>query len=181
MMKRKEQRLCKKLMSEEGNAPIYALIILMVLMLLFGVVSEYLRLKVIAEGVYEATQNGVISVVTKNYDEVYTGLRQGYSGAYGLSETKKWQQVVEDGAVMEDLNQLLGLYEGKKIEGGRLVYEISDLHVIIENPSFAPKNDSERFEATVDLTLKVPLGFGWDHLAPLVIPMKVKAAYSNKF
>ena len=179
MMKR--QRHWQKLISEEGSAPIYALIILMVLMLLFGAVSEYIRLKIIAEGVYEATQNGVISVATKNYDEVYNGLRQGYSGAYGLSDTKKWQQVVEDGAVMEDLNQLLGLDEGKKLDGGRLVYEISDLHVIIENPSFAPEEDLERFEATVDLTLKVPLGFGWDHLAPLIIPMRVKAAYSNKF
>ena len=52
------------------------------LLLIFAGISEYLRLLIIAQGVRDAVQSSVIATVTENYDNVYHGAREGYSGAY---------------------------------------------------------------------------------------------------
>ena len=97
-----------------GNAALFAIIIILSLMLMFIVISEYLRLQIIASGVRDALQSSVIAVATENYDEVYNGLREGYSGGYQLSETNQWEERVDSGAVITKLSDKLGLIDGIK-------------------------------------------------------------------
>ena len=164
-----------------GNAALFAIIIILSLMLMFIVISEYLRLQIIASGVRDALQSSVIAVATENYDEVYNGLREGYSGGYRLSETDQWEEQVDSGAVLTKLSDKLGLIEGTKYAGGYMEYQLSDLDIQINNAPFAISDNDSRFEAEAWVTLTVPLSFGWDHLPPMEIRLKVDAGYSPKF
>lgn len=164
-----------------GNAALFAIIIILCLMLLFTVISEYLRLQIIASGVRDALQSSVIAVATENYDEVYNGLREGYSGGYRLSETDQWEEQVDSGAVLMKLSDKLGLIDGIKYASGYMEYQLSDLEIQINNATFASSDNDSRFEAEAWVTFTVPLSFGWDHLPPMEIRLKVDAGYSPKF
>ncbi|MGV8149797.1 MAG: hypothetical protein ACLKAK_08535 [Alkaliphilus sp.] len=168
------------LRSKDGNAAILACVIVICLMLLFSVISEYLRLKIIAEGVRSAVQSSVISVAVQNYDELFATLREGYSGAFKL-DGGSWKSRVDEGAVMSSLSDYLLLVNGRKYSGQRLEYEISNLDLNILNTAFADTTNSETFKAEVFWNLEVPLSFGWDMLPRLRIQMKVKAGYTARF
>jgi hypothetical protein len=137
-------------------------------------------LQIIAIGVRDAVQSSVISVATQNYDEVYNGLREGYSGGYALLGDN-WVTDIDDGAVMNELTLLLGLNYGKKYASGVIEYELSDLVVNILNTPFAPSSNNERFEAEIYVTLTVPISFGWERVPPMEIQLKVNAGYTPKF
>lgn len=173
-------RLKKLWKSRDGNVAIQAVVVVLVLLLIFSVVSEYLRLQIIAKGVRDSVQSAVISVATQNYDEVYNGLREGYSGGYALYG-ESWLTQIDEGAVMNELSILLGLSYGRKYAGGEIEYEISELDVNILNAPFAPSSNNDRFESEVFITLTVPTSFGWEHVPPMVIEMKVNAGYTPKF
>lgn len=166
--------------NKEGNMAIQAVVVILVLLLIFSAVSEYLRLQIIAKGVRDATQSAVISVATGNYDDVYNGLREGYSGGYALYGDS-WMTQVDEGTVMSELSLLLGLHFGQKVSDGEVEYIISDLDVNVTNAPFAPSSNNERFESEAYLTLTVPTAFGWEHVPPMVIEMKVEAGYRPKF
>jgi hypothetical protein len=168
------------LKNKDGNMAIQAVVVVLVLLLVFSVVSEYLRLQIIAKGVRDAVQSAVISVATQNYDDVYNGLREGYSGGYALYGDS-WMTQIDEGAVMNELTLLLGLSYGQKFAGGEIEYELSDLDVNVLNAPFAPSSNSDRFESEVFITLTVPTSFGWEHVPPMVIEMKVNAGYTPKF
>lgn len=172
--------MIKLLKNKDGNVAIQAVVVILVLLLLFSVISEYLRLQIIAKGVRDAVQSSVISVATQNYDEVYNGLREGYSGGYALYDDS-WVSRIDEGVVMNELTLLLGLSFGKKYAGGELEYELSELEVNILNAPLAPSSNSERFESEVYVTLTVPTSFGWEYVPPMKIQLKVNAAYTPKF
>lgn len=173
--------MIKFLKNKEGSAAIYAVVIILVLLMIFTVVSEYLRLQIIAKGVKDATQTAVISVATQNYDDVYNGLREGYAGGYELSGSNTWIEKVDTGAVMSELSELLGLIDGKRVKENETEYTLSNLGIIIINPPIAPSGEAQKFEALVTMTLTVPLSYGWEHLPPMVINLQVKAGYTPKF
>jgi hypothetical protein len=168
------------LKDQEGSAALQGIIVLLVLLLIFSVISEYLRLQIIAKGIRDAVQSSVISVATQNYDKVYNSLREGYSGGYMLSE-EGWISHMDEGDVMGELTQLLGLEGGRKHVGGIVEYELSDLAVNILNAPFAPASNNQRFETEAWITLTVPLSFGWEHVPPMRIRLKVNAGYTPKF
>lgn len=169
------------LKNKEGNAAIQACVIVLCMLLLFTVISEYLRLQMITRGIRDSVQAAVISVAIQNYDDVYNGLREGYSGGYELDDHDQWITRIDEGAVLDSLTSLLNLEAGSKFAGEKLEYTISNLEVSTLNTTFAPENDSNKFEAEVVLDLEIPLSFGWEHLPPLQIKLKVNAGYTPKF
>lgn len=183
-----EIKYLKGLLKEKrGNALPLACAIVMSLILIFSAVSEYMRLQLIAKGVRDALQTSVISVATQNYDDVYNGLREGYSGGYTLSSSDKWESKIDTGDVYDYLDNLLGLEKDGayhiKIIGKEAEYKLSELRVKIINTPVAPSNtDSlQKFQAEAYIHLEVPLSFGGDKLPPLQMNLKVKAGYTPKF
>ncbi len=180
-------KLSKILHQKNGNGVILACVIVLSLILTFSVISEYLRLQMIAKGIRDALQSSIISVATINYDDVYNGLIEGYSGGYTLSSQDQWQEKIDKGSIYFQLDQLLGL----KNEGGYHIkhttnayeYRLSDLKVSIINASLAPSKSSNtnNFKAEAYIKLEVPIGFGFDMLPPLVINLRVNAGYTPKF
>ncbi|MCG8540164.1 MAG: hypothetical protein MJA82_09515 [Clostridia bacterium] len=179
-------KLKEILKNRKGNGAIYACIIVLVLMLLFTVISEYLRLHMIAKGVRDALQSSIISVATENYDDLYNGLREGYSGAYELSSNGRWESNIDTGSIYYHLDSTLGLRNNGryhiKISGGDIEFKLSRLDIEIINSPLAPNtHGSRKFLAKGKILLEVPLGFGWGMLPPMKINLGVMAGYTPKF
>lgn len=179
-------KLIKLLSSRLGNSMPLAIFIALSIVIISCGVFEYMRLMIIASGVRDAVQSSVISVATENYDKLYNGLREGYSGAYELSGSD-WQSNVDTGDIYAQLDSKLGLinengyhikYADEKVE-----YKLSGLSVNIINAPFAPqdRNSAGKFLAEATVYLEVPLSFGWEALPPMKINLKLKAGYTPKF
>ena len=144
----------------------------LVVLFLFCGISEYARLNLIAAGVRDAVQEAILSTVNDNYDDVYHGVREGYSGGYYPSGGG-WDESLE----MEDY----GSYHVKLVDGGRKEeYRISDLDVTIQNVPLT-SDSSKRFLADATFLLRVPVRFGGSRLPDMQIRMKVQAAYTPVF
>ncbi|KAB3537888.1 hypothetical protein F8154_01960 [Alkaliphilus pronyensis] len=173
----------ERLRNKEGNAVLMACVIVLVMMLIFTVIAEYLRLKIIAKGVRDGVQSSVISVVTNNWDNNFNGLRQGYAGGYTLSGSN-WNSDIDNGAIYAELSNLLGLQrngaEYVKYASSQEEYAIYDLSVNVRNTPFRG-NENDEFSADAYIVLRVPLEFGWGHLPDMVMRQKVKAKFTPKF
>ncbi len=80
------------------------------LLFIFCGVSEYFRLMIIAQGVRDAMQAAVISTVNDNYDDVYHGIREGYSGAY-QPIAEEFEESLDYGDIYDRIDCVLGLTE----------------------------------------------------------------------
>lgn len=183
-----EVKNIKRILKEKrGNSLPLACAIVMALILIFSVVSEYMRLQIIVKGIRDALETSVISVASQNYDDVYNGLREGYSGGYTLSSSNIWKSKLDTGDVYSYLDNLLGLEKNGayhiKFTSKEAEYKLSDLKINVINAPLAPSNpnSSSKFQAQAIIHLEVPLSFGWDKLPPLQINLKVKAGYTAKF
>ncbi|WP_353852754.1 hypothetical protein [Dehalobacter restrictus] len=177
----------RKIVSDKSgsSAPLTVAIVLAV-MILSCTVFEYMRLMVIASGVRDAVQAAMVDVATGNWDDAYNGLREGYSGGYTLSGAD-WVVKMDTGDVYSRLESTLGV----KKEGGKYVkytgpdveYTLSGLSVSMQNAPLAPSNVSgiSQLSATGTVDMEVPLSFGWGHLPPLKITMKLKGGFTPKF
>ena len=182
MTKIKKILRCKKAMS-------YPLVIAIALaiVIISCAAFEYMRLMLIAQGVRDGVQSAIISVSTGNYSDVYSSLREGYSGGY-VNEGSGFNEQINTGDVYARLAGLLGLQkEGshyvKYVDGGVIEYRVSNLNITITNAPFAPtdRDGSQRFQAEATIFLEVPLSFGWGHLPPMRINLNVKAGWTPKF
>lgn len=183
-----EVRNIKAILKEKmGNALPLACAIVMILILLFSVATEYMRLEIISKGVRDALQTSVIAIASQNYDDVYNGLREGYSGGYILSSSDVWESKLNTGDIYSYLDNLLGLEKSGaihiKFTGKEVEYKLSDLKLNVIISPIAPSNPNNvpKFQAEASIHLEVPLSFGWNKLPPLQINLKVKAGYTGKF
>lgn len=132
------------------------------------------------------TQERVLKTCVPCEKHPYPGLREGYSGGYQLSGSS-WTQNVTTGNVYDRLQQVLGLvYEdGRylKYAGPDLEYRFYDLHMELENAPLAPSAPAgiTQLNVTGTVTVEVPLSFGFGHLPPMQITMKLNAKYVPRF
>lgn len=173
---------------KDKNGSGFPLIIAITLSLLivFTGISEYFRLMIVAQGVRDALQAAVISTVNDNYDDVYHGVREGYSGAY-QPFAGEFEESLDYGDVYGRLDDLLGLrYEGGwhvKYAGDDVEFRLSGLSVDLENMPLAPgsPNNANGFLADAAILLEVPVSFGGEALPPMRINLRVQAKYMPLF
>jgi hypothetical protein len=180
------KKFINKFKSNNGFAyPLIMAIILALIILTTGI-TEYFRVKMIVTGIRNAVENSVINVSTKNYDINYSPLREGYSGGF-INSDGNWKEItdeIKDEDVCCELSKLLGLTKrGNKYikHTGEDEYILSNLHVNIINSTFAPETNSQVFEAETFLHVDVPFSFGWNHIPPLKVNLKVHSRYMAKF
>ena len=111
--------------------PLIVAVTLSLVILLCGV-SEYLRLLIVAQGVRDAVQEAVISTVNDNYDDVYHGVREGYSGAY-QPMAGDFEESLDYGDIYGRLDSLLNLrshggYHVQYTEDGKMEF-LSLIHI----------------------------------------------------
>lgn len=160
-----------------------------VAILLFSMVMIYVEYQHMGEaslGVRDAVQNAVTAACTENYDRVYNGVREGYSGGYKL-DGGNWTEDIDTGDVYAKLDNILGTHsEGNehiKYTGTKMAYSLSDLSVQMTNTPFAPEDpeNENKFTCVAYVTLRVPLMFGWGDIPPMEARLKVTAGYMAKF
>lgn len=156
------------------------------LTMIFCGISEYFRLMIIAAGVRDAVQTAVITVVNDNYDDVYHGVREGYSGAY-QPIAEDFEESLDYSDVYERLDNILGLsysggYHEKRTSESKLEFRVWGLSVDIRNAPFASGDQSSaRFEADSTIMLEVPVSFGGKLLPSMIIKVKTSAGYTPRF
>ena len=176
--------------NQKGSGVPLSVAMVCVVLLLFCLISEYIRLQIIVSGVRDAVEDAVISVVNDNYAGVYHGVREGYSGGYLPYGDGAWEETLDEGDVYGHLAETLGLQRsgGKYVKylGGnrnRLEYAIDRLSVSIRNAPLAPSDpkSAQRFEADAILRMEVPVRFSGRILPSLVLNLKVQAGYTEVF
>ena len=178
--------LMKIFSNKKGNSTPLILAVVLAIIILSCATFEYMRLMIVAIGVRDSVQAAIIDVAIENCDEVYNGLREGYSGGYSLTGVA-WEQDLTTGDIYDRLEENLGLEQkgGKyvKYAGDVLEYEVSGLSIGVINAPFAPSNPKSINQFTVEgaVDVTVPLSFGWEHLLPMKIRMGLKAVYVPKF
>ena len=88
------KRIKKILQDRSGASFPLAIAATLGLLLIFCGISEYFRLQLIAAGVRDATEDGIISTVNDNYYGVYHGVREGYSGNYLPDGGGAWEAAI---------------------------------------------------------------------------------------
>lgn len=146
---------------------------------------EYLRLQVIAYGTRNAIESVVTQSCTANYDRLFNGVREGYSGAYQFTGTG-WSENVDDKSIYELVNNQLGTkYNGNgeyiKSNSSGYEYKITNLKIKMTNAPLTSSGTVEQFNGIASYTVIIPLSLGWQQSPPLEIPMEVKAGYQPKF
>lgn len=156
------------------------------LVIIFCGISEYFRLVIVAQGIRDAVQTAVISTVNDNYDDVYHGVREGYSGAY-QPIAEDFEESLDYGDIYDRLDGILGLsysggYHEKRTSDSKLEFRVWGLSVDIRNAPFASGDQSSaRFEADSTIMLEVPVSFGGKLLPPMSIKVKTSAGYTPRF
>lgn len=174
-------KICDILKSKRGSSFPLVVAITLALVIIFCGVSESIRLMIIAQGVRDAVQSAVISTINDNYDNVYHGVREGYSGAYQPSATAFQENL--DGDIYGRLDQLMGLRQENgyhvKYSGDEMEFRVSGLSVGLDNMPLAPANpdNSKGLLANAVIKLEIPVSFGGNSLPPMVINLRVQAKY----
>lgn len=174
------------LKSRKGSSFPLTIATALVILLLLCVATEGLRLMIIAQGVRDAMQSAVISTLNDSYDDVYHGVREGYSGAYQPSAAE-FEESLDYGDIYSYLDEVLGLKQENgyhvKYAGSTVDFRLYGLSVNLENMSFAPDNtdNSNGLLADTEIRLEVPVSFGGKNLPPMTIKLKVQAKYMPLF
>lgn len=179
-------KIRRLLKSRKGFSAPWAVVLALVGLMIFAAASQYFRMMIMANGVRDALQSAVIASATENYGNVYTGVREGYSGGYALSGGY-WQEKISSGDIYGRLDGLLGLEPsgGKhnKYNNDGLEYCVYGLDIEITNAPFAPgdSGNTQQFTANSVITLEAPLSFCGDRLPPMKITLEVQSEYTPKF
>lgn len=174
-----------KWLNNKGSATIWAVTICLSIILVMCAVSEYMRITIITAGIRDAIQSAIISVVTANYDDAYSQLREGYSGGY-LYNISGFTESIDMGDVYNRVDQLLGLVEEgeqhvKYTVSKQKEYVLSDVQLTFENTELAPGNTNKNLNAVVRVYVEIPVQYGGREILPLKLSMQVRASYTPKF
>jgi len=179
--------MIKQILQDRRGAsfPLIVAVTLALLIIVAGI-SEYLRLLIIAQGLRDAVQGSVIATVTENYDNVYHGAREGYSGAY-QPMAGYFEESLDYGDIYRRLDNVLGLtrsgiYHVKRYADGNKEFQVWGLSVYFRNAPFAHGDtETARFMADCRIELEVPVSFAGRMLPPMRITVKTSAGYTPKF
>jgi hypothetical protein len=179
-------KIRKLISNNRGNGYPLAIAITLCLLMVFTGISEYFRLMIVAQGVRDALQDAVISTVTLNYDDVYHGVREGYSGGY-QPMAEVFEESIDYGDIYGRMDTVLGLttingYHTKKTNQGETEFRLWNLNIDIRNAPLASGDlPEQRFEIDSSIMLEVPVSFGGKILPPMRINIKNSAGYTPKF
>ena len=87
-------KIKKSLKNNDGNGLIWGVVIVLILLILFTSVSEYVRNNIILNGTRDALESIATDIATENYNEIYPNARQGYFGSYQISNNDKWEEKI---------------------------------------------------------------------------------------
>jgi len=95
--------------------------LLLILLMLFCAVYEYLRVVSIIIQLDHAVEQSIQGVAMENWDEVYQGIREGYAGTYTKAElTDDWEEVMNKEQILAQMKKMIEF----KVAGALAVFGI---------------------------------------------------------
>lgn len=179
------KKIVQILKERSGSSLILGGFIILCMFATILLIIEKGHLQILDKGVRDALQNAATVTCTENYNKIYNGIREGYSGDYKLTNGS-WSEDIDTGDIYSKLDSILGTRsEGDrhvKYDGCKVAYSISDLSVQMTNTPFAPDDphNEKKFTCIAHATLSVTTGFNWG-VPPMQVPITVVAGYSPKF
>lgn len=174
----------KQILTEQKGTmfPLPVAVSIGLLFLLLAIV-ELMHLYIMCDGIKDAMESAIISVVNDNYNEVYHSVREGYAAGYEPGEGSFFSSI-DEGQLEDRLCRLLGLSQEedglvKLNENGEIQYLLSDLTSEVHNTQL--RNSGERFYASGSVTVHLPVRFGNKITSYAEIQLKCKAAYTEIF
>lgn len=182
-MNRMKKKMTELIADKKGNMVPLVITVTILLLLLTLVVTEYMRLMITAAGVKDAMESAIISTVNDNYNEVYHSVREGYAAGYE-PENDTFVASIDYGDIYGRLCFLLGLEEDgngyvRYNNSGEKEYRLSNLSVHLPNTSL--RGGGGTYYADASIKLNVPVRFAGKILPDMVITIKARAAYTEKF
>lgn len=172
----------KAIKNEEGSGYLASVVICLILCMLISVGWQIYEITVIGNQIRNYLKDSVRYTVTKNWDDTFSGSRQGYTGAYYWKEGE-FQERIDRNDIMNEFAERMGLEkeeEGyRKCRNDETQYWIGELQVKMKNTKFA--SDSEdRFEVSASILVKMKIKF-LNQEFPVKFPIRVKTAFSPLF
>lgn len=171
--------ISQKLNEKKGSTVIDVAVLFFVGMLLLSVGIEYLRVQLIAYNVKDSFENAVKTVAEENYNEVYSGFREGIEaggqfqggpeGANQDEDMPEWVNLNDKGDVTGELEQLLGISDLNKGKG----YAIRDIEIKVRN---ADESEYHQYEVNGRMQIIIPI-----HIVGFSVNAKVPVSVRNVY
>lgn len=176
----------EKLRDEKGAVSIVTIGVVLILVLIISLYFEKIRLQIVAFGVRNAFETSITDISTENYDEVYPCIRDGYSAAYKLDKSDKWEINIDKGNIVEQLKKSLGLVEEDgqliKYNGDKIEFKLYGIKIDILNRQLAPndKTKLEKYRVNGQLILEIPSSYN-GKTSHAKKDINVSSAYTSKY
>lgn len=124
----------------------------------------------------EAMTQSALSCLTEQYDEMFAGGRDKYSGAY---TTDTNYSNIDIQSIYDDLNFILNCVDNEKEDkNGNLLYKFHDLSCYIDNTGL--RNDSKNLNINLSLFVDIPIKFFNSTFTPS-FKLSSKATFKEKY
>lgn len=170
---------------QRGSGMILAAGLAILLFLGAAAVIESLRMNGTAQKIRSEVQAATVECCAEQYNNVYDGIREGYSGGYSFSGGH-WSDALSPADVYARINADAGTkQEGNsvvKYAGTSVDYRLSGLSAQITNAPFAPDGtNNNQLTCTAEVDVEVPLLLHWSGIPPMHSHITIKSGYSPKF
>ena len=167
--------------NERGSTAISAIALAIVILVLSAGILEIFRINTAIQTVRDTLQTAVVDTCQENYADLYSGLREGYSGGYQLAGSK-WVEEISAGDIYDKMDKALNMKNHVRYAGNSVDYKISNLSAQITNTPFAPDDpeQQEKLTCLASIDLEIPLVLRWG-IAPMKFSLEVKGGYTPKF
>ena len=165
---------------KRGAAALNIIFITLFCMIIISLTIQYIGSIVMVRNVEEKINQAVIDSVTKNWENVYSSIREGYSAAFVIDESSQiFKELYDVEAVNARIQNHLDLNGNKKLSpSGKILYTIKNLNVKISNVNF--KNNTLDFLISIKAKVELPFNF-FALNSSIDIDLKSNSKYSKKF
>ncbi len=172
--------------NQSGGGYLLACAFVLVICMVLSLGMQMLKIYLIRDHTQNCLEDSIRYTVTKSWDEIFSGNRQAYAGAYQyIEENGGFEELIDRNDVIAEfvdrmqLVQEAAVYKKKTAEG-QVQYQLSGLSIQIKNSTFASDAGSSRFDVEAEITITTYIRFlGID--TELQFPVSVQTAFVPLF
>lgn len=149
----KAQKLLSRLKNNTGFSYVFVAVLLVIAMILTSAVFEVIRINTICANVREKFQDSLVSVLTDNYDSLFSTGRDGYTATYSYNGSS-WSNSNNVSAPKIASEVMNALNSGEK----KQVNSISNIRFTVTQTF---RSSGSRFHVEGSCTANIPFMFAF--------------------
>lgn len=172
----------KIIKNQRGNGYLASAVSCIIFCMIISVSWQVYEIIVIGNQIRNYLKDSVRYTITKNWDDTFSGSRQGYTGAYYWIGDR-FQERIDRNDIMQEFADRMKLEKERdgyrKCIQDKTKYWLGELQVKVKNAKFASISE-DRFEVDASVLVKMQVQF-LNQEFPLKFSIKVKTAFSPLF